>query len=192
MLKKKKALRALDSFQALYANTVKPTSSPPSTGTRLLRQPRAYHSSQSSGWTKPRPSQRHSKDFICRGSQEQPGKDLEPEAPSTSPAAPSSILFILQQGVLVRESKLPLFLRAQLPSSPSSENCSSHRRGSHQEKPVGRPNRTRLPGSGQSSSSPRLTWARLSSRTPSSSFWFSKTTSFRSCNSAQAAMALST
>lgn len=39
---------------------------------------------------------------------------------------------------------------------------------------------------------PCLTWAGLSGRIPSNFFWFSKTTSFRSCNSAQAVMALST
>lgn len=41
-------------------------------------------------------------------------------------------------------------------------------------------------------SSPCLTWSGLSGRMPSSFLWFSKTTSFRSCNSAQAVMALST
>ena len=74
---------------------------------------------------------KNSEGFICRGSREQPGKYLEPEAPSTLPAAPSSILFILHQGVLVRESKLPLFLQVQLPISPSSENCSVHGRSSN-------------------------------------------------------------
>ena len=55
---------------------------------------------------------------------EQPGKHLQSEVSSTSPAAPSSILFILQRRVPIRKSKLPPFLQAQLPISPSSENCS--------------------------------------------------------------------
>lgn len=40
--------------------------------------------------------------------------------------------------------------------------------------------------------SPCLTWAGLSGRTRSSFLWCFKTTSFRSCSSAQAVMALST
>ena len=44
------------------------------------------------------------------GGRERSGKYLDPEAPSTPLAAPSSILFILQPGGLARESKLPLFL----------------------------------------------------------------------------------
>lgn len=39
---------------------------------------------------------------------------------------------------------------------------------------------------------PGLTWAGPSGRVPSSFFWRSKTTSFRSCSSAQAVRALST
>lgn len=40
-LKEKKALQALDSFHALCANTVKPTSSPQSVGKGRLRQPKS-------------------------------------------------------------------------------------------------------------------------------------------------------
>lgn len=97
VLKNKKALQALDSFHALCANTVKPTSSPQSMGTALLKQPRTHHSSRSSELDQALafPKKYHT-GFIFKASHERSGKYLDPEAPSTPSAAPSSVLFILQ------------------------------------------------------------------------------------------------
>ena len=94
MLKKKKTLRALDSFHALCAN--KPTSSPQSTGTGLLRQPRAHHSSRISGWTKPWPSQRTARVLFAGGAGSSLGSiwSQRPPAPCQQPLPPSCLFCI--------------------------------------------------------------------------------------------------
>lgn len=138
-LKEKTALQALDSFHALCANTVKPTSSPQSVGKGRLKAQEPITLPEAVGWTKP--PQRNTKGSICRGSPEQSGKYLDPEVLSTPPAAPSSILFILQRGDLAGKVNFPsspsvLPAGPALLSTPSSESYSSCGRRNTQEKSI--------------------------------------------------------
>lgn len=105
--------------------------SPQSRGTGLLRQPRAHHSSRSSrlDQTPAYPRKQQGTDSR-RGTRSGLGSLWIQRPPAPWPAAPSSILFIPQQGDLARESKLSLFLvhlscRPSSSSFPSSERLSS-------------------------------------------------------------------
>lgn len=122
--------------------------------------------------------------------------------PSTPPAAPSSILFILQRGDLVRESKLPSSFRPACTPAPNPFLCKplfswekqqpGHVRPCERSRPTGLTSEAAGSRKAAALPSPRLTWAGLSGRTRSSFLWCFRTASFRSCSSAQAVMALST